>query len=190
MAHTLVCVKTGDNILDYAVFSRDAALVKFEGDWHCLSLRKDPCTGSAQYFMISGFQKVVDDLCMVDSDGFSQDRNECYCDEQIDYRLCHFCDEKLSQTVLFMLLNVNHRIVRKLPSNVACCCFKEIVRSRSFRKRFISYMKRTCKVYDVRHQSCNCEDVFKVVACGIELPLLIEVCLELEPPVINVCLAW
>lgn len=52
MAFLLVCVRSKDTILDKAFFSRDLAPVKFD-NWEVgLALRHDPCTNTAQYFVI------------------------------------------------------------------------------------------------------------------------------------------
>lgn len=52
MAYLLICVRRGDTLVDRAVFSRDLAPVQFDRSEIGLALRHDPCTNSAQYFII------------------------------------------------------------------------------------------------------------------------------------------
>ncbi|KAL4223364.1 hypothetical protein ACF0H5_016834 [Mactra antiquata] len=183
MAHTVICIKTFDSILNYGVYSKQAAPVNFEGSWHCLSLRKDPCTNKTQYFIISGSGKDINT---------STRNDECnsYCEHQRDNDSYRQCDKQTPQPISFILLNVNCKITQKLPSNIAYCCFQEFFHSRTFRKRFIRYMKQNCKMYDMTHYVCMCEDVFNIISCALQVPLFIEICLDVNLPVIHVCLAW
>ncbi|XP_045171967.2 uncharacterized protein LOC123534008 [Mercenaria mercenaria] len=218
MAYLLVCVKTDDTIYDRAVFSKDLAPVKFDTSEMGLALRHDPCTNSAQYFVIhslskprtiSGHQHVSGNSgrevgyknqstseTSQESDtrpGTSQAGSECSLsctcsnDENIQSS-CKSCDKTITPKVSLVLLDIEYKIVTKLKSDVAYHSFNQMVRSGVFREGFVNFIRKRNKLRYVRHKACSCESVYNACDLSINLPRLLEVCLE--PAQADVCYAW
>lgn len=218
MAYLLICVRTEDTIVERAVFSKDLAPVKFDTSEMGLAFRHDPCTNSAQYFVIHSLTKPsVLPRNQMDSrksgkESAIKDSDDEGTRESIDSKAgtsltesaassactcsnggsvennCKFCDTRIIPKFSLVLLDVKYKIVTKLKSDVAYTSFREVVRSREFREGFINFIRKKNKTKNVSRKVCTCENVYKACDLSVSLPRLLEV--HLEPAPAEICYAW
>jgi hypothetical protein len=209
MAYLLVCVKTEDTIYDRAVFSKDLAPVKFDKSEVGIALRHDPCTNSAQYFVIhrhthhgkvtqkqnsvknieNGNGNQTGSGTSLENKSKTGTSQTCSCNGLNMECSCQSCDNnKIAPNFSLVLLDTEYKIVTKLKSDVAYESFQEMSQSKVFREGFINFMRKNNKLRDVRRKHCSCESVLSACELSIRLPWLLEVCLE--PAISHVCYAW
>lgn len=216
MAYLLICVRTDDTLFDKVVFSKDLAPVKFDTSEMGLAFRHDPCTNSAQYFVIHNVSKPQtlhrnrhigensgNRLTFKDHEkgetrqksdvGTSKKELEtssaCTCSNGGNSESpCKACDAKSAPKFSLVLLDIQYKIVTKLKSDIAHTSFKEVVRSPEFREGFMNFIKKKNKLRDVRRKVCICENVYKACSLSIRLPRLLEI--RLEPAPAEVCYSW
>ena len=200
MAYLLICVKSEDTIYDRAVFSKDLAPVKFDRSEMGIALRHDPCTNSAQYFVIHSQNKHTEvsgkqhSAKEVEYESGTSQRNDskigtspvCTCSDIED--LCEACDKKVTPSFSFVLLDIEYKLVAKLKCDIAYTSFQKMSQSKTFREGFVNFIRKNNKLRDVRRKHCSCESVLSACDLSVRLPWLVEVCLEPAPS--HVCYAW